>query len=260
MKGEYLDFKATESLISSRLKTLVGDSTNIFPHIVSGGGWETTIVIINMSPQPIPFVQRFFDESGVPVNLTYRSSAADGKVIQNSVAAGLLQPNQILTLTLFDSGAPLQVSWSALDYDATLGRLGAYEILRQRGVSAARPDFEALVPLSSSDDYRFYLAVDNAEDFSTAIALVNPASNVSARVSLTFYDNLGNAVLQDVIALAPSCHTAFSIPDKYPVLKGRVGTLYVRSNTSRLSGFGLRFNPRGAFSTVPIMNWEGMFR
>lgn len=235
--------------------TRFGLTDQNFPQIVSGGSWETVIVIVNMSAVSIPFQQRFFDESGQPMPVTFRTFP-EGTIITDTAIEGRLNPGSSFNFALFDSGQPLQVGWGTLSYDARLGRLGAYAILRQR--VPGKTDAEALVPLSAYDDTDFFMSIDNIQGFVTAIAIVNPASNLQNLVRLTFLALDGTIIGQDSITLPPSGHIAFSIPARYPVLAGRLATLLVKSNLTRLAAMGLRFNPNFAFSSIPIMNWSGM--
>jgi hypothetical protein len=39
-----------------------------------------------------------------------------------------------------------------------------------------------------------------------------------------------------------------------------VGTILFEGSTTRLSALGFRFNAGGAFATIPILNWLGMFQ
>ena len=158
---------------------------------------------------------------------------------------------------MIDAGGPLQTGWSSISYDTANARIGGYAIFRSRVTN--RTDFEALVPLSGYDDTAFYLPFDNLEGFVTSMAILNPASNISNRVSLSFLDSSGSVILNDTIMLAPGQQMGFSLPQRYPTIAGRVGSVYVQSDTTMLSALGFRFNPQGAFATIPIMNWSGMF-
>ena len=255
--GQYVTGKQGAVRAASGGKTAIGTTTKIFPQIVVGDGWETTLVIVNLSDKRVNFLEQFFDNTGAPMKVAFRT-IPEGKLTETSGAVAYLDPHESFNIRLFDAGTPLQQGWSWLVYDETQGRLGAYATFRQR--VTGRPDFEALVPLSPYDDWKFYMPFDNLNDFSTAIALVNTAANLSAQISLTFYDVNGVRLLSDMVTLPQSGSGAFAIPDRYPALKGKVGTVYVQSNVNRLSALGLRFNPQGAFSTIPIMNWDGMFR
>jgi hypothetical protein len=255
--GEYNEAKpnGVRAAASERM-AFTGTTDKIFPHLAIGGGWETVMVIVNMSGKPIDFTQRFFDPNGAPMAVTFKS-IPEGKITTTSAIAYHSAANGSFNSLMSGDPNVLQTGWSQLQYDETQGRLAAYAMFRQRNRGGT---YEALVPLSPYDDTKFFVPVDNLEGFATAIALVNPASNLKANVSLTFYDLNGKVAFQDSITLAPGAQVAFSIPGKYPGLASFVGTLYVQSDITRLSALGLRFNPVGPFSTVPIMNWGGMFQ
>jgi hypothetical protein len=115
-------------------------------------------------------------------------------------------------------------------------------------------------PLSPYDDYKFYMPFDNIQGFVTAISLVNPATNFTGHVTITALDLEGNFIDQTIVTMLPGTHTAFILADRL-ALANRLGTLYVKSDITRLAALGLRFNNLGgfAFSSIPIMNWSGMF-
>jgi hypothetical protein len=231
-----------------------GDSDQMFPHFATGGGWETVLVIVNMTNRRMDFTQEFHGPDGQLIPVTFRS-IPDGVVTTTSTTQGTLQPGGSFNILLTDNGG-LRTGWASLDYNTSLGRLGGYATFRQR--SAGRPDFEALVPLSAYDDHKFFLPIDNLEGFVTAIAIANPAS-IATNVKFTLLDMSGREVSNTTLALPPMGQTSFEIAKQFPATAGRVGTLYVEGTTNRLSAIGLRFNPQGAFSSVPIMNWSGMF-
>jgi hypothetical protein len=241
---------------SAQPRSYVLPTDQVFPHLATGDGWETILVLVNMSTTRVSFTQKFYDQSGNPMPVTFRS-IPDNQLTTTSATQGSLAPGASFNILLFDAGTPLQVGWSGISYDTTSARIGGYAIFRNR--VRGRADFEALVPLSAFDDTRFYFPFDNLEDFVTSMALLNPASNVSATVSLTFLDTRGVTIGRDTLILAPGQQKAFSVPQVYPITQNRVGTILVESNTTRLSGLGFRFNPGGAFATIPIMNWAGMF-
>lgn|SRR3990167_1715768 len=237
---------------------LLGQSDTILPHIATGGGWETVMVIVNLSTVSVDFTQRFFNQSGAPMQVTFRSYP-DLTLTTTSVAAGHLAPGQSFNFSLFDSTPATQVGWSSLSYNATNARLGAYAIFRQFRPSGQ--SFEALVPVSAFDDYKFFMPFDNIQGFITAIALANPASNLTGHVTITAKDITGAFISSYTLTMPPGTQQAFSLTDRMPALANRLGTLYVESDITRLSALGIRFNGNGglAFTSVPIMNWIGMF-
>ncbi len=236
--------------------TFVGPSDMVFPHLATGGGWETTLVLVNLSNTAVTFSQAFYDTSGQPLTVTFES-IPDGQQMTTSSAQGTLNPGASFHIKLLDQGAGLKTGWSVISYDSTNARLGGYAIFKQS--VAGSPDFEALVPLSAYDDYVFIMPYDNTNGFVTSMALVNPGANLDSQVYVTLLDTEGNTVSTDTIPLAKGQQTAFTIPERFPDTQGKVGSILFESSTTRLSALGFRFNPQHAFSTIPVLNWSGMF-
>jgi hypothetical protein len=226
-----------------------------------GGGWDTTMVLVNMTPQTINFRQYFFDQSGVPMQVTFRS-ISQGVITTTAALMGTLPPNQSFNFLLLDQGQPLQVGWSAIENDTTNTILGGFAIFHQTGMAGA--SFEALVPLSSSRDYKFYMPFDNrpvtvgGQYFETGIAIVNPATTATT-ITVTFRDTVGNILATRTRTLLPGQQITSEVSKDVSETKGFAGVLYVTGTTMNLSALGFRFHPLGAFATIPIMNWSGMF-
>lgn len=232
---------------------LVDSTDKIFPHLAIGGSWDTTIVLVNLGTTTISFSQYFFDQTGTSMPVTFKS-VPDGQITTSTGIGGTIGPATTVNLVLSDPGTAVKVGWSVLDYDSTATRLGGYAIFRQR--VAGRPDFEALVPLSSYADEAFVMPFDNLNGFATTIAILNPGANLASTVTAHIRDS--NGVLlgsPQTITLGPGAQTAFSIPERFPASRDQVGSIYFEGTTNRLSALGFRFNPGGAFATIPIMNW-----
>ncbi len=244
--------------LSQGRPVLVTEADKVFPHLALGGGWETVIVLVNMGTADVNFRLSFFGQDGSPLAVTFRT-IPEGTLLTTTVAEGRLLPKASFNFVVFDQGTTTRVGWALLDYDSGSNRLGGYAIFRQR--IPGRADYEALVPLSAFDDYRFLMPFDNIQGFVTAMALTNPNLNLSNRITITALSLEGTIIAENTITLPPGGQTAFVLADRIPALANRLGTLSVVSDTSRLSGLGIRFNGTGgnAFSSVPIMNWSGMF-
>lgn len=233
-------------------------SDTVFPHLATGGGWETVIVMVNMSNVTVNYSTYFYNQRGGPMNVTFREYPG-GNVVTGSAIRSILPPGASFNFALFDATPSTQVGWALVENQTPNTRLGGYAVFRQR--IAGRADFEALVPLSSYEDYRFYLPVDEIQGFVTAMAICNPAGALTNSVRLQMLGLDGREIARKTITLAPGEQRAFAIADEFPQMRDRLGTLYVEGTTNRLSAIGLRFNTAGgnSFSSVPIMNWAGMF-
>jgi len=227
--------------------------SQVFTRIISGGGWETSIVLLNTSSAPVAFSQLFVAQDSTPRQFSVRSQA-DGSVLTTAGLQATLNPSSSLTFVLFDNGSPTQEAWSLLSYDASQGKLGGYAIVRHRALGGSF-SFETTVPLSNMQDYSVHVPFDNTQGFRTQLTLVNPASNLPAQVNLTYTTPQGQIMLMDSLSLQPGQQMTISLPDTYPDLANTAGTISVEGNINRLSVFGLRYNDAyGAIAAVPTIN------
>jgi hypothetical protein len=236
--------------------SFVSTTTRVFPHLATGGGWETVVVIVNMSATPVDFTASFYDEVGGPMQVTF-SEFPSGRITTASAINGHLGTDGSFNFSLFDATPTTQVGWMLLDYDTTLHRIGGYSAFRYRAGGVIN---EGLVPLSGYDDTRFFMSFDNIEGFATGIALTNPAPNPNL-VTIVAMDLDGNEIVSGQLTVPAGGHFSFVLADSFPEVAGRTGTLFVSSNQTMLSAVGIRMNVAGGstFTSIPIMNWEGMF-
>ncbi len=234
------------------------NSDTVFPHLATGGGWETVIVMVNMSNETVTYSTYFNNQQGGPMNITFREYPG-GNVVTTNAIRSTLSPGASFNFALFDATPATQVGWARVENQTPNSRLGGYAVFRQR--IAGRADFEALVPLSSYEDHRFFLPVDEIQGFVTAMAICNPGGNLVTSVTLQMLGLDGREIARKTVAIGPGEQRAFAIASEFPEIRNRLGTLYVQGSTNRLSAIGLRFNTAGgdSFSSVPIMNWIGMF-
>jgi len=256
-KAETGSFASRAAVSGGDRSTYVQPLDKAFPHLVQGGGWETILVLMNLGTSTVKFDLDFYNQSGKPMQVTFRS-IPEGVLLTTSNATGTMGPGASLNIRLLDDGSPLQIGWSNVLYDSTNNRIGGYAIFR-RSLQGKDTDFEALVPLSGNDDTKFYMPFDNLEGFVTSMAVLN-AGSLTTTVRVTILDWHGKTIGTDAIVLPPRNQQAFAIPERYPITTGTIGSLLLEGSTNFLSGLGFRFNPKGAFATIPIMNWSGMFK
>jgi hypothetical protein len=215
----------------------------------------------DLTTQTINYRQYFFDQTGAPMQVTFRS-IPQGVLTTTSALMGTLPPNQSFNFLLLDQGQPLQVGWPAIVSDTPNTLLGGFAIFHQTGAAGA--GFEALVPLSTQHDYKFYMPFDNrpltvgGASFETSVALLNPGLTPTT-ATMTFRNTIGTILGTRTQQLAPSQQVIFEMSKTIPETRGAAGVLYVQGTSTFLSSLGFRFNPSGAFATIPIMNWSGMF-
>jgi hypothetical protein len=224
------------------------DNARIFPFFASGGGWESTIMLINVFEASIGYRLSFRGINGQPLQVTFRTP--EGNITSSDRIQGQLGDDSSATFVLIDVGA-LQTGWAVLEYDGE-SRIAGMLTFRQR--VSGRPDFESSVILTRDDEPRVYMPFDNTLGYATTLAITNPSANENSSLQLRFWDASGHEILTREIQLSAGATTAFSLAERYPELSGRSGQLRIAGSGSRLATVALRFNPSGAFSTVPVVS------
>jgi hypothetical protein len=234
---------------SSRATTNALSQFRVVPRILVGKDWETLIVLLNPGQNPVSFQQAFFAD-GKPVALAIGSESL-GVNLTTPAIQGSVSPGARVTLALGTPDQNVQEVWSLLSY--AQGALDGYTVLRRRA-QAGDFSFEATMPLSGTQDLNTYLPFDNTQGFRSQVTLVNPASDISATVRLTYLNTEGGTVLIDSVLLTPAQQLTFILPDTYPDLANKAGGVLIETDTDRLSVFGLRQNVRyGVISALPAI-------
>jgi hypothetical protein len=224
------------------------DNARIFPYFAAGGGWESTITLLNVFEENISYRIRFRTASGQPAMVTFRAN--DGSLTTGSEVQGELQDDNSDRIVLMDAGA-LQVGWAELEYDGE-SRIAGVLTFRQR--VSGRPDFESSVLLTRDDQKTLYMPFDNTANYATTVAVTNTSTDNATTVQLRVWEADGEQILTREIQVFPNTTVAFSLREQYPELNGRSGQLRLDGSGDRLAAIGFLFNPAGAFSSVPIVS------
>lgn len=231
----------------------------VFPHLATGDGWETEFTLVNMSESTVNFDMYFYNPQGGALSVTLRELPGTATMTDTAFEI-TLDSGASTTVTIVNTTpTQLRTGWAILDYNTEGFRIGGSATFRQK--IAGRADYEALIPMSNYADSLFLLPVNDTSGFITALALCNPASNLTANVTLQLLNTDGDEIARRTITLRPQEQLAVPLSQWFPQVTGRFATLFVESSTDRLSALGIRFNTAGgnSFSSVPIMNWKGFF-
>lgn len=222
--------------------------------LLSGEGWETTIALMDLGSTTVSFRQSFFGSDGAPASFAV-SLPASTTNLTTSALQGMIGPSGMVSFTLVGDGASLREGWSLLAYDGAPNQLGGYSVLRHR-TAGGTVTFEATFPFGNMLDSSARMPFDNTGGYQTQLTIVNPASNLSTQVQLTYFNAQGQVILLDSIALKPGEQTTLTLPNTYPDLANQAGTVAIVANINCLSVTGLRVNPTsGAVAAVPVMDF-----
>jgi sugar lactone lactonase YvrE len=223
--------------------------TGVLSHIAAGGGWNSTVSLVNMSSASVPARLAFYADDGsalsLPLTVTQQGRAQS---VTGSTLDRVIGPNTTLLVDTGNQLASTVVGWADV---TSVGPLGGFAIFRQTPQTGSPS--EGTVPLQSQFPSTVTLAYDNMAGFVMGVALAN-LSTSSATITATMWDDSGNLLGTQIITIAGSGHTAFVLPTQLALTAGKRGIVKFQSAASGgLTGLGLRFSPFGTFTSVPTM-------
>lgn len=232
-------------------RVMVTGFEDVIPQFVDGGGWQTTLILTNLSSSTAYFRVYFTSATGGQQQFVFAGVGA------GSAVSGQLPAGQTIELVTLGTSAALSQGYAWLvNYDRPANDASRQTIpLKMSGMAifrlrrAGMADQEAVVPFSGSFDRVFSIPFDNRDGFVTGVALVNNTPQ-NGSVTLTARDFAGNVILSDNFPLNSLNKAVYVVRDQYPELAGKAGILHFVMSTPGLSGLGLRFNPSGSFTST----------
>jgi len=219
---------------------LAFQNEEIFPHLAIGGVWSTQMTFLNLGSQEAVFPLRFTKPNGDPWLV-----APDGVNAGDNFTI-TIPADSSFTLNLPSRGSVIETGWADIR-QPTGNTIGAHLIFTDS--TPGRTTFEAVVPLSSFEEFDFLLPFDNTNFNNTCIALANPSSSTQTTVTIDFRDEAGVLLTDTTRVLNPFEQQAFCLVNEFPQLNARRGVAIVVGSNSLLSPLGLRFLPGGAFTS-----------
>src|SRR5579862_4956384 len=226
-----------------QLESAVGIGNDIITHIADGGGWKTSITLINLSQdKAATFTLNFYVDEA----LQSFSFAGIGSV---STVTGAIPAGGSTVLKTTGAGAGITQGWAQFDESNTTDSVGGFAVFTNSNGN------EAAVPFESSIGENPILSFDNTNGLGMGVALANSDFS-TVTVTATFKDGNGSILGVRQFTMAPMTHASFIFADQWPFTAGHQGTVYFQcsdmfgSNAFGLAVLGLRFTPQGAFTSV----------
>jgi hypothetical protein len=216
-------------------------------HLTSGGGWQTSIAVVNLGPSSTGMSLNFYGDSGSPLALPLAFPQGSSAPLSVTSVNQTLGSNAMLLLdTNAPANVPLSEGWANL---TSGGEVNAYEIFHY-GPSGQ----EAVVPLQAAVGGSYLMIFDNTSlvnTLGTGVAIANGV-NQTASVPFVFNDDTGTQIASGSISVPPLGHTAFTLSDQYPATAGKPGTLlFTTPPQGQISVLGIRSNG-DSFTTIPV--------
>jgi hypothetical protein len=215
--------------------------------IASAGHWTTTITLVNKGSTPAPAILNFFDTNGNPLllPLSFPQPALNGPAAAFRLPLTLAPGGTVIVQT---TGPPTQVTQTGWAQLLTNGNIGGHAVFTQTGGNTTQ---EAVVPIETRNPDAFVLPFDNVGGYSTGVAVAN-TTPAQANIAVIIRDDTGSMLQLQTIALPALGQTSFDLATRFPGTTQKRGTVEFGTPVGgQITVLGLRFNPTGAFSTVP---------
>jgi len=220
-------------------------TTTYLPQIADGGGYSTTITILNVSSSPVAGTVKLFNDDGSPKFLQIKGTT--GAQFNVTVPA-----NGSVRLTTSDAGSDVTVGWAVVEAATRLQAFATYDfhlgnqLYATAGVLGTTGAARVVVPIEL-----------NGNNEITGIAIGNPQSS-SIGVRLRLYDESGNEVSSALDArlnpLAPRAHVADLVTAYFKNIgssfKGSLGIEVIGSGIVSVTGLSIK---EGLLSAIPVI-------
>lgn len=222
----------------------------VFPQLVIGGEWASTIKLTNRGTKPLASIPVFLvDNMGNPLRATVQLS--DGRTITDFSFTVSLQVGGLIEAT-FLGARDTQFGHAFIGCPATgvCETPGLYGEVTLRNRNATRPDFESVFPVEQPFETQ-YLLFDGRSGFTTLLYLVNPTLT-STGVALDIVDT-SNRVLRTLnLTLRAGESQLQTLHSLSAETIGVQGTVVIRAQTSRafIVATGLRLTPSNSFTPI----------
>ena len=216
--------------------------------IGAGGGWDSTILLINTSSAPVAARLVFHNDDGsslsLPLSVTLQGVSQS---ITTATLDQVINSNATLLVNTASQSTSTVTGWVDV---LSAGSISGAAIFRYTGGGTAS---EGTAPLQSQTQSTIVYPYDNTLGFSTGVALVNLSAG-QASITATIFDGNGSQLGVQTIPVAGSGHTSFMLPSNLPLTAGKRGIVkFQNASGGALAGIGLRFSPLGTFTSLPVI-------
>lgn len=222
--------------------------SGVLSHFASGGGWKSSIYLVNASASAVPVVVKFWADSGSALSLPLAVTQVGGSQNVNGASVNeTIAPNATLLIES-DSRASVTASgWAEVISTGPATGYGVFHYTSPKGGES-----EGTLPLESSFTPSFILPYDGISGLTAGVALTNLAASQAAAITATIWDENGKQIGTEAVSLPAGGHTSFLLADKFPETTANRGIIEFRTaSATSITGFGLRVDPAGGLTMIP---------
>jgi hypothetical protein len=197
----------------------VGETDRFVPLVLDGGGWTTSVTLVNVTRKPAVFSVTFHNEKGLNAPWNVGVAAPAGKAYANSAEVALA-PGASTTVTTLGRSEGVAAGFADIIELQDQLVAGFATLTRREGEAIVE---QIRIPISPANERRSVLALDLAGGESVKISWVTLTTSTVA--DLEFRNEAGAIVLSDRVALDDRAHTMVDVTEQWPALKDFRGTV-----------------------------------
>jgi uncharacterized protein (TIGR03118 family) len=228
--------QATLSAASSRVGS--------FAQVVSGGGWKTTMTLINLSATTVNAQVNFYADNGSPAAFPMTFPEFSSSSFGTS-ATLTLNPNSSIVIQSAASTPGISVGWADVFATGPLNGFLTFD------VGSTGPALEGSMTLDTRLSTALLLPYDNTAGNQTALAIANQSASAQT-ITVTLFDQNGNQLVSSPMNLPAFGHTSFFVNSQYSQSANQLGVVQFQGSAG-VTGVGLRFTSAGSFTSIPII-------
>jgi hypothetical protein len=222
----------------------------VLSQIAAGGGWMSSLYLINNSHSALPVTINFYGNDGAPLNLPATLVQGGNSQTQTaSTASVTINPYSTLLIESDGQSSTEMTGWADVLSSAPLAGYAVFHYTSQAGVES-----EGTVTLETSPQTTLQLPYDNTNGLTTAVAITNLAPVFASNITATIWDANGTPLGVRAINLPAFGHFAFALTDYLPEAATNRGIVVFTNTTGgNVTGLALRVNPKGGLTSLPVL-------
>jgi uncharacterized protein (TIGR03118 family) len=214
-----------------------------FGQLASGGGWKTTITLINLSANTVNAQINLYGDNGSPAVFPVSFPEFNSTSMASSSVSVSVGPNDSMVIQSA-AAASMAVGWADVLASGPLSGYLAFE--------ATSPlDSQGTVPLDGRLATSMLMPYDNTAGYQTGVALANQSSAAQA-VTVTLFDQNGVQLSSSKMNLPAYGHSSFFLNSQFSKSANQLGIMQVQGSGG-ITGVGLRISPQGSCTSIPII-------
>lgn len=221
--------------------TVTGSSAptrQVISHLADGGGWRTTIILVNLDTQPAQFSLAFHNDDGTAYAMPVSGQAARSTLTDTIPVGGSRTIETAGTASLLATG------WAEVISSQKISGTAIF-----RSIDSGQ---EAAVPLALSGGNRLLLPYDTSPGLALGVGFANGSTGVDGSPTITWKSQEGRTIgATPGVSLPAANHTSLVASNPSTAGADQRGVLEITSAAS-LYALGIRFNG-AAFTSIEAL-------